>query len=179
MAEGPTLSEPPKDKTPPFQTESMDIVLELFRNEYDAAQGSIGTFEGRAGMLITLSGALLAFEGSNFIIPKTSISIGGFVEALEILSIMTLILSIIALILVISLRKFSRVNSEHFKRDIVYRDDPINVKGVLINTYSEAIIQTYKMIEKRSRWFNVGLWLLLSGLILVTMARVITLYVGG
>lgn len=160
--------------------ESMKIVLNLFKDEYDAEHQRASTFEARSGILITLAGAVLAFEAQNFIVPKLgSVVSAGLLIAIEIISLILLIACMIALIKVVSTRTFYRVDFEAFRKRGSYYEDPTTVMGTLIVTYSDAIEHTGKGIEIRSRWYTTGLWLLVAGLVLVTVSRVISLYIGG
>lgn len=163
-----------------LKPESMNIVLDLFKNEYDAEHERASTFEGRSGILITLAGAILAFEAQNFIVPKKgSVASAGLLVAFEIISLALLVASMIALIKVVSTRTFYRVDFEPFRTGGAYYDDFTTVIGTLIETYSDSIKKTERVIETRSRWFSTGLWLLVAGLICVTVSRVMSLYIGG
>lgn len=159
--------------------ESMTIVLELFKDEYNAEHERANTFEARSGMLITLAGAILVFEAQNFIVPKKgTLAEASLLVSFEIISLILLVASMITLIKVVSTRTFYRVNFESFRGNS-YNDSPTTVMGTLIETYSDAIRQTSIGIETRSRWYTAGLWLLVVGVICVTVSRVISLYIGG
>ncbi|QSO54077.1 hypothetical protein JZ785_10060 [Alicyclobacillus curvatus] len=171
--------EPQDDPTKEFQPDTMDLILEVYKNEYDAIQDSIGTFENRTGVLITLAGALLAFEGSNFVIPHKMAQVSGLVVAIEILSIIAVTLSILALVLVITIRRFSRVNHQSLNSPSAFKNDKKKVTGLLIATYWEATVKTRTVIDRRAFWYHVGLWLLFSSLVLITLGRIVALYVEG
>lgn len=176
------MSEKPEQQADPikdFQEDTMDLIFEVYKNEYDAVQDSIGTFENRTGVLITLAGALLAFEGSNFIIPHKPTQVSGLVVAIEILSLVAVTLSILALILVITIRKFSRINHQSLNTPSAFKSDKNKVTGLLIATYWEATVKTRTVIDRRAFWYHVGLWLLFSSLVLITIGRIAALYVEG
>lgn len=167
------------DPTEDFKSETMDVILEVFKNEYDAIQDNVSTFENRTGVLITLAGALLAFEGSNFVLPRTSPQVGGLVVSIELLSIIAVTLSILAMVLVLTVRKFSRINHLPLNQSDAFRHDKVKIDGILIATYWDASVKTREVIDKRAFWFHIGLWLLFGGLVLVTIARIVALYIGG
>ena len=156
---------------PTYNTKSMQIIFEVYKNEYDAMQDNADAFENRAGVLITLSGALLVYEGSNFIIPKKNLLSGSLLVSIEILSIIFLVMAILTLILVITIRKFNRINHQPLAYEL--SSEKIQVVGMLIATYWEATIKTNDVVEKRAFWFNIGLWLLFADLVLVTISRII------
>lgn len=171
--------EPQVDPIKDFQPDTMNLILEVYKNEYDAIQDSIGTFENRTGVLITLAGALLAFEGSNFVIPHKAAQSSGLVVAIELLSIIAVTLSILALVLVITIRKFSRINHQSLNSPTAFKSDKTKVTGMLIATYWEATVKTRTVIDRRAFWYHVGLWLLFSSLVLITLGRIVALYVEG
>ena len=167
------------DPTTDFQEDTMDLILEVFKNEYDAVQDNISTFESRTGVLITLAGALLVFEGSNFVIPHKNPQVSGLVVAIEILSIVAVTLSILALVLVINIRRFSRIKHQSLNSQSAFKYEKKKVSGLLIATYWEATEKTRIEIDKRAFWYKVGLWLLFISLVLITLGRIAALYVEG
>jgi hypothetical protein len=173
----------PNRESPEIQPykESMEIVLELFKDEYNAEHERANTYEARTGMLITLAGAVLVFEAQNFIIPKKgSIAGASLLVSSELISLILLITSMIVLIKVISTRTFYRVNTDPFREgNESYYEHPTKVMGSLIDQYNNSIKSTSVGIESRTRWFTVGLWLLVAGLIFVTLSRIISLFLMG
>jgi hypothetical protein len=161
--------------------ESMEIVLELFKDEYNAEHERANTYEARTGMLITLAGAVLVFEAQNFIIPKKgSIAGASLLVSSELISLILLITSMIVLIKVISTRTFYRVNTDQFREgNESFYELPTNVMGSLIDQYNNSIKYTNVGVESRTRWYTVGLWLLVVGLIFVTLSRIISLFLMG
>jgi hypothetical protein len=161
--------------------ESMEIVLELFKDEYTAEHERANTYEARTGMLITLAGAVLAFEAQNFTIPKKGIiAEASLLVSTELISLILLITSMIALIKVIATRTFYRVNTNQFREgNFAFYEQPTDVIGNLIDQYNNSIKSTSVGIESRTRWYAVGLWLLVAGLIFVTLSRIISVFTKG
>jgi hypothetical protein len=168
-----------KNPTEGFNEETMGVILEVFKSEYDAMQASTSTFENRTGVLLTLAGAVLAFEGSNFVIPHNNAQISGLIVAIELLSLLAVTLSILSLVLVITLRKFSRIKHQPLNTPSAFKSKKAHVTGLLIATYWEATAKTRAVIDKRAFWYHVGVWLLFASLVLVTIGKISALYVGG
>lgn len=105
--------------------------------------------------MITLAGAILAFEAQNFDIPKKgNIAEASLLVSYEIISLILLVGSKIALIKVVSTCTFYRVEPEFFRENSSsYFDQPSTVIGILIKSYSDAIKETSKGSDTRSRWY--------------------------
>lgn len=160
------------------EVENLRLSLAAVKDEYAGEQARIGTFENRTGFLLSLSGALIVFAGQFFVKPKQG-DFFALVDVLQYLSMLILLASILCLILVITTRTFYRVQHDRFSRQDFLEAVEQEALSMMILEYRGAIEKTLKGINARSKWFTIGLWLLFSGLMLLTITRILILYTGG
>lgn len=161
------------DEERAYQT--LTILLDTAKAEYDAEQQRSSVFEARTGMLLTLLSALLVYEASTFSLPPkhVSVKLASLVITTEFLSIIALLIGIGFSIAVIRPRDYCRIKTESFASE----SEPIALMMRLIDDYVESIRQTDARTSHRRDHFNSAVYISAIGVFIFFIARIMQIYV--
>ncbi len=157
-------------------TETLRILLDSVKAEYEAEQERASAFEGRSGILLTLLSALLVYDATSFAIPQNTvgIKIASILVSMELISILSLIVAIFSTLTVLRPREFHRLDCRNMLSEI----EPGSLMIRLINAYNESTRLAGLQIAHRETRFKAAIFASVIGVLALVLSRIIQVYVS-
>lgn len=144
---------------PEVYLETLKLMYDLAKSEYDAEIERFGSFEIRTGIMFALTGAMAPILAKLFIMPenKYSLLFNIVLVLLEIASIVSMATAGVFFFLVLRVKPVERIHLKEWASEkYVYKTEN-DFLLALIATYRDATLTTRKSTEERVNSFQRGL----------------------